>query len=176
MCQAGGAGWWSASNGSCLRDICVRVRPLYHVILVVFTACGAGFGVWIRQVSYWFYDSGEAAPAICRVGAGTVVVALLAEVVDAPVLVCCDGAAALFPADDVCVETLVPVGACGVVVACVFAVWAVHNVVWATGILAAPWLVAFPFGTFVLEGMALYAPGLWESVLGIAGSAAPASG
>ena len=134
---------------------------MYHVMLVVLTACGAGFGVWISQVPYWFYAAGEAAHAIRWVGAGTVVVAPLAEVVDAPVLVCCDGAAALFPADDVCVETLVPVGACGVAVACGFAVWALQYVVWETGILAAPWLVAFPFGSFVLEGMALYASGLW---------------
>ena len=99
-----------------------------------------------------------------------------AEVVDAPMLVCLDGGAALFPADGVCVETMVPVGACGVVVAYGFAVWAVQNLVWEIGILAASWLVAFPFGTFVLEGMAMCAPGLWESVLGSAGSAAPDDG
>ena len=149
---------------------------------MVLAACGAGFGVWISEVPYWFYAAGEAAPAVLWVGAGTVVVAELAaaktkaEVVDAPMFACCDGGAALFPADGVCVETMVPIGACGVVVAYGFAVWAVQTVVWELGILVASRLVACPFGTFLLEGMAICAPGLWEGVPGFAGGAVPDDG
>ena len=145
-------------------------------------ACGAGVGVWISEVLYWFYAAGEAAPAVLWVGTGAVVAAGLAaakpraEVVDAPLLVCVVGGAALCPADGVCVETIVPIGAGGVVVAYGIAAWAVQTGVWESGILMASCLVTSPFGSFVLAGLASCAPGLWEGVLGRAGSAIPGDG
>ena len=154
----------------------MRVGSRYHERYVVLAACFAGVFVCVK------YAAGEAAPAVLWFGAGAVIVARLpasmsgAVVVYASSFVCVVGDAASCPAESVRVVTPVPIGAGGVVVAYGPARRAVQPGVWEFDPPLAFSLVACPVGSVVLAGVALDAPGLWESVLGHADSALPGDG
>ena len=116
-----------------------------------------------------------------RISAGAVIGAWLgvscarAVVVDASCVVCVVGGAVLCPTECICVEPDVAIGANRVVVAYSITRRAVQHGVWVFGFFASGCMAA-PGGSFILAGVALGAPDLWESVLCSAVGAFPDDG